>query len=196
MKKNLFPFFLLVLVVGCATDFKARKTAAVTLQMLAENQAQLDLKMAAEKQFYSSQLAQMQQALGPGSNLNSTGDLTRTWIYGYVATHTLKDAQSAAGEIIAQPESLSLAIITDYLGKGIDDEIAAIVALKQKQDSLQAALQTNLKSLQISQDRMDQIRSCLGKLKEKPSLQDDFTTAQAYGQAILDAFKNNADQKP
>ncbi len=180
---------------GCASERIARDLAKQTLVTLTHYEKQVGEKIEAERQFYSAQLSNIERSLGPGADLNGSADISNTWLYGSIASSIARDARTAAGEIVTEPEGKTLGIMMEHLARGIDQDRTSVLEMRRRQTTLEAAFLQGIRTLEIEQTKLESMRKNLTALSEKPSLKIRLAQAQAYGKVIEEVIKSAEQEK-
>lgn len=195
---------LTCLFTGCAADRQARSTASVIEGDMVSYEKSVDLKVAAEKAFYHSQIDRLRGVLG-GAHLAVEKaatvapadshptvwgvDVRKTVPYLRIRTTATRDAQTAASQILTAEKPDPRTVVSSYLTKGLTDDEASTLSAIARQRDLAETLESNLRQIDQQKTALKGIREDISTLSKDPSTFDQLKELATFGKAVSDEIK-------
>jgi hypothetical protein len=190
MRSFLIPLFLGLFATACAQDKSAQELALATLKSTVAYENEIDKKIIAEKRFYQAQLQNIRMAIGgvpTDPSLDSTKReeaLKKTWLYGKVRFDTVRDGRLAAGKILSQNPVLTAGLMIEFLDRGLDGDVAAVVEARAKQQQLKGEFVASLLPIKKQKSRLAAIRKGLASLAAGGGGANRFAVALGFAKAL------------
>jgi len=195
------PTLLIISMTGCSADRDAQSVAGHLLDYTAQYKANVDAKIAAEKQFYTTQsetlsrsimgyadLGQLSSTPQSDSTASPVRDIQKSLLYGTVRVRAEREAREVADSIVSSNSPPVMTQILNYVSNGVAQEQATYNAMAQRSLSLDESFRASLEKIDVQEQLLDAARTELQSLYRTPSnsarLQEILVFAQSVGQQV------------
>jgi hypothetical protein len=110
--------------------------------------------------------------------------LKKTWLYGKVRFDTVRDGRLAAGKILSQNPVLTAGLMIEFLDRGLDGDVAAVVEARAKQQQLKGEFVASLLPIKKQKSRLAAIRKGLASLAAGGGGANRFAVALGFAKAL------------
>lgn len=205
--RSLLGGVTLAALAGCAGE-NAQLVALKTLQTTVRYEQKIDAKIAAEKEFYRDQMANLRTSLAGepvdkvclpdddevedaaakdgklSDDCFGNPDFKKSWLYGRILTDAQRDARRTAGTLMSADDGAVMEIIQDFAARGIAVNHEALAEVERQQQVLAQEVAQSLKPLEKQKKRLKTLRQGLTTLTSEPDAGIDLTRIQNFAEII------------